>query len=352
LLQPSSRFLGLWWRSGGSEKHVQILEVVLEQESGGDGGGDVGVSSPEGTATGGEATRRLEDLIHGILARRATPEWLSFIPGSSYWVPPRKSYRLVEVLGRAASPLTKEEVMSLTTAQGWPCAAHLFGGYFSGRLAATQEELSWWSCPFLQLGLVDNLRGDGQRPPVPEQVVIGTPGTIKKWISAKKLSMWEMKILVFDKADHLLAEDGFRDDSEQIMREVREAVLATSVNVIKIVTVSGSPSSERTPPLPSGLGLIATVASSSAPTVPTVTAVGASSESPPVVAGHSTHSPDAPVGSMPEDVGSLQEGRGVGILREREKDNIDIDLALLQGVNLSVDQDLALAQAQRGLLKH
>ncbi|MQL89127.1 hypothetical protein Taro_021697 [Colocasia esculenta] len=129
LLQPSSRFLGLRWRSGRSEKHAQILEVVLEQESGGDGGGDVGVSSPEGTAAGGEAAaRRLEDVIHGILARRAAPDWLPFIPGSSYWVPPRKSYRLVEVLGRAANPLTEEEVMSLTTAQGWPCAAHLFGG--------------------------------------------------------------------------------------------------------------------------------------------------------------------------------------------------------------------------------
>ncbi|MQL95028.1 hypothetical protein Taro_027693, partial [Colocasia esculenta] len=85
-------------------------------------------------------------------------------------------------------------------------------------------------------------------------------------------------------------------------------------------SVSGSPSSERTPPLPSGLVAgpssaspsvpavagpssaspsVPAVSSSSAPTVPVVTAVGASSESPPVVAG-----------SVPEDAGSLQEGRG------------------------------------------
>ncbi|MQM02353.1 hypothetical protein Taro_035119 [Colocasia esculenta] len=59
-----------------------------------------------------------------------------------------------------------------------------------------------------------------KRAPVTEQVVIGTPGTIKKWMSAKKLSTREMKILVFDEADHMLAEDGFRDDSERIMKEI------------------------------------------------------------------------------------------------------------------------------------
>ncbi|XP_078445801.1 P-loop containing nucleoside triphosphate hydrolases superfamily protein [Wolffia australiana] len=62
-----------------------------------------------------------------------------------------------------------------------------------------------------------------KRAPVTEQVVIGTPGTIKKWMSAKKLSTREMKILVFDEADHMLAEDGFRDDSERIMKEIQRS---------------------------------------------------------------------------------------------------------------------------------
>lgn len=48
-----------------------------------------------------------------------------------------------------------------------------------------------------------------RRPPVTDQVVIGTPGTIKKWISAKKLATRDVKILVFDEADHMLAEVGF-----------------------------------------------------------------------------------------------------------------------------------------------
>ncbi|KAI3978784.1 hypothetical protein MKX01_015959 [Papaver californicum] len=60
-----------------------------------------------------------------------------------------------------------------------------------------------------------------KRMPLTQQVVIGTPGTIKKWISYKKLSLREIKILVFDEADHMLAEDGFRDDSTRIMRDIK-----------------------------------------------------------------------------------------------------------------------------------
>lgn len=59
-----------------------------------------------------------------------------------------------------------------------------------------------------------------KRPPITEQVVIGTPGTVLKWITAKKLSLSSMKILVFDEADHMLAESGFRDDSTRTMREI------------------------------------------------------------------------------------------------------------------------------------
>ena len=48
------------------------------------------------------------------------------------------------------------------------------------------------------------------RPPVTTQVVIGTPGTINKWIVAKKLGTSCLNILVFDEADHMLAEVIFR----------------------------------------------------------------------------------------------------------------------------------------------
>ncbi|KAM0065647.1 putative RNA helicase [Helianthus debilis subsp. tardiflorus] len=45
-----------------------------------------------------------------------------------------------------------------------------------------------------------------KRAAVTAQVVIGTPGTINKWIAAKKLDTSKMKILVFDEADHMLEE--------------------------------------------------------------------------------------------------------------------------------------------------
>ncbi|KAI5664888.1 hypothetical protein M9H77_24211 [Catharanthus roseus] len=60
----------------------------------------------------------------------------------------------------------------------------------------------------------------GKMPPIDKQVVIGTPGTISKWMTAKKLSMSFMKILVFDEADHMLAESGFQDDSVKIMKNI------------------------------------------------------------------------------------------------------------------------------------
>ncbi|KAL2554405.1 DEAD-box ATP-dependent RNA helicase 38 [Forsythia ovata] len=59
-----------------------------------------------------------------------------------------------------------------------------------------------------------------KRPPITAQVIIGTPSTINKWILAKKLGMSQMKILVFDEADHMLAESGFRDDSVKIMKAI------------------------------------------------------------------------------------------------------------------------------------
>ncbi|KAK9058818.1 hypothetical protein SSX86_023661 [Deinandra increscens subsp. villosa] len=85
-----------------------------------------------------------------------------------------------------------------------------------------------------------------KRAPVTAQVIIGTPGTINKWIAAKKLGTSNLKILVFDEADHMLAEvilwifvfiflvniipfitdqfilvqGGFKEDSVRIMKEI------------------------------------------------------------------------------------------------------------------------------------
>ncbi|KAL1080407.1 hypothetical protein V6Z11_D10G293100 [Gossypium hirsutum] len=59
------------------------------------------------------------------------------------------------------------------------------------------------------------------RPPITSQIVIGTPGTIRHRIRANKLSLSYLKILVLDEADHMLAEDGFKDDSVHIINKIR-----------------------------------------------------------------------------------------------------------------------------------
>ncbi|KAK2965363.1 hypothetical protein RJ640_024105, partial [Escallonia rubra] len=59
-----------------------------------------------------------------------------------------------------------------------------------------------------------------RRPPVTAQVVIGTPGTINRWMTARTLGMSCMKVLVFDEADHMLAESGFKEDSLRIMKTI------------------------------------------------------------------------------------------------------------------------------------
>ncbi|CAK7343294.1 unnamed protein product [Dovyalis caffra] len=59
------------------------------------------------------------------------------------------------------------------------------------------------------------------RPPISAQVVIGTPGTIKRLMSQRKLGVTDIKVLVFDEADHMLAKDGFQDDSLRIMKDIQ-----------------------------------------------------------------------------------------------------------------------------------
>ncbi|XWS11619.1 hypothetical protein CRYUN_Cryun37aG0014200 [Craigia yunnanensis] len=75
--------------------------------------------------------RKLEDAIHRIIVRRSAPDWLPFLPGSSYWVPPHtaQSYGLTQVVEKLANPSTPEESMSTTTtARGWPSSDYFIQG--------------------------------------------------------------------------------------------------------------------------------------------------------------------------------------------------------------------------------
>ncbi|KAK8577191.1 hypothetical protein V6N13_122183 [Hibiscus sabdariffa] len=67
-----------------------------------------------------------------------------------------------------------------------------------------------------------------KRPPITAQVVIGTPGTILYWTSAKKLGVNYVKILVFDEADQMLAEDGFEDDSLRLKKKKSKVSVLTA----------------------------------------------------------------------------------------------------------------------------
>ncbi|KAI3525920.1 hypothetical protein L1887_05053 [Cichorium endivia] len=76
-----------------------IVEVDLESES----EGDVEVLG----------LRKLDDVLHNIIVRQSAPDWLPFVPSSSYWVSSRchrpESHGLVEVLNQLTNPLTEDE---------------------------------------------------------------------------------------------------------------------------------------------------------------------------------------------------------------------------------------------------
>ncbi|XP_026660434.2 uncharacterized protein LOC103707059 isoform X3 [Phoenix dactylifera] len=115
LVPPAVHLEGRRGRASRPEK-AQLVEVDLETEAAG----------PDAELLG---MRRLEDAIHGIVVRRSAPDWLPFIPGSSYWVPPRKRpYGVVELIGRLANPMTEEETLSLASVRGWPSSTYFVEG--------------------------------------------------------------------------------------------------------------------------------------------------------------------------------------------------------------------------------
>ncbi|CAL5375433.1 unnamed protein product [Camellia sinensis] len=115
-LALSPRILSHRNRSNQSGK-AQLVEVDLDSD--GSGGGEIEVMG----------VRKLEDVIHSIIVRRSAPDWLPFIPGSSYWVPPRRRPSgIVELIGKLTKPLSEEEGMSFTTERGWPSSTYFIEG--------------------------------------------------------------------------------------------------------------------------------------------------------------------------------------------------------------------------------
>ncbi|KAK6131678.1 hypothetical protein DH2020_034585 [Rehmannia glutinosa] len=136
-LRPPTAIISHHRHRSNKTHHAQLVEVDLDSASS---------SHPDSPEAAAEVItvgiKKLEDAIHSIIVRRAAPDWLPFLPGYSYWVPPRatsmrnhSASNMIEVIGKLASSgamrnrslhhemLSEDEQMSLTSAKGWPSSA-------------------------------------------------------------------------------------------------------------------------------------------------------------------------------------------------------------------------------------
>ncbi|TKY72762.1 hypothetical protein E2542_SST01507 [Spatholobus suberectus] len=77
------------------------------------------------------ALKHFDDLIHRILVKKATPDWLPFVPGSSFWVPPRPSpANVVDLVHKLTHEDTRRPRDSplLSTLRGWPSSNFFIDG--------------------------------------------------------------------------------------------------------------------------------------------------------------------------------------------------------------------------------
>ncbi|XP_010417497.1 PREDICTED: uncharacterized protein LOC104703224 [Camelina sativa] len=73
---------------------------------------------------------KLEDAVHRIMVRRSAPDWLPFVPGASYWVPPPRSqtHGIAKLVEKLANPISDEESISLSSVRGWPSSDYFIKG--------------------------------------------------------------------------------------------------------------------------------------------------------------------------------------------------------------------------------
>ncbi|PON86729.1 hypothetical protein TorRG33x02_174590 [Trema orientale] len=97
---------------------------------------DLSSSSPSPSSDGESEVlmiKKLDDIVQRIIVQRATPDWLPFLPGSSFWVPPRRnSLKFTDLVDKLHDQLGDEESLSLSSDRGWPCAEFLVDRKGSG----------------------------------------------------------------------------------------------------------------------------------------------------------------------------------------------------------------------------
>lgn len=78
------------------------------------------------------ALKHFDDLIHRILVKKATPDWLPFVPGSSFWVPPRPSpANVVDLVHKLAREDDRpQDSPLLSTLRGWPSSNFFINGRY------------------------------------------------------------------------------------------------------------------------------------------------------------------------------------------------------------------------------
>ncbi|KAL3830131.1 hypothetical protein ACJIZ3_018933 [Penstemon smallii] len=139
-LHPPSALISHHKRHRSNKSHrAQLIELDLDSPT-----SSSLSQSDEVIAVG---MKRLEDAIHGMIVRRAAPDWLPFLPGYSYWVPPQRSsgFRnhpsaagtMIEMIGKLAVSrkstktrdlLSEDEHMAYTSSKGWPSSAFFIQG--------------------------------------------------------------------------------------------------------------------------------------------------------------------------------------------------------------------------------
>ncbi|XP_010498013.1 PREDICTED: uncharacterized protein LOC104775786 [Camelina sativa] len=114
-LLPSSHIVSS--RSQSSHRRVDLYEIDTAEAS----------QSPSDPLI-----QKLEDAVHRIFVRRSAPDWLPFVPGASYWVPPSgsgtQSNGIAQLVVKLANPLTDKESLSANSSHGWPSSDYFLKG--------------------------------------------------------------------------------------------------------------------------------------------------------------------------------------------------------------------------------
>ncbi|KAJ9141320.1 hypothetical protein P3X46_031868 [Hevea brasiliensis] len=110
----------------------QLIEIDLAALSSSKGSSSSNSASSSSSDGGGGddddgemlMMQKLEDMIQRVMLQKSTPDWLPFLPGSSFWVAPHhRPLRLGELVVKLFDQLNHEESLSLITSRGWPCSA-------------------------------------------------------------------------------------------------------------------------------------------------------------------------------------------------------------------------------------